>query len=128
MWLVKRLAAVMMAAFIAANSLGVFAMAAEAGSEQPDADMAVDDVIVEEKLTSIAEDQQIRTYTLTTSADMVTIEENETPLANTVISDEDCCILHFFIMLGAFAAAVYYIHDQKNCQQREFELRRELVK
>ena len=61
-------------------------------------------------------------YTL--SEEMI-IDENETPLGAGP-GEHVCCILHFIIMLGALTVAVYYTHDRKRRQQREFELRSEL--
>lgn len=66
-------------------------------------------------------------YSLTV-VDAVTVEETETPLAGTPTMTETCCILHLFLMIGAFLVAVYYTCDQKMSQVREFELRRELSK
>lgn len=65
-------------------------------------------------------------YSLTVVEDTVTVEEDETPLAGVPTVAEACCILHAFLMIGALAVAVYYTHDQKMGQKREFELRREL--
>lgn len=52
----------------------------------------------------------------------VTIEDDDTPLAGGPL-EEDCCILHLLIMLVALAVAVYYTHNRKQHQARQFELR-----
>ena len=53
------------------------------------------------------------------------IEDNATPLG--LMDDiQNCCILHFLLMLCALAVAVYYTYDAKRRQKKEFEVRSEL--
>ena len=52
----------------------------------------------------------------------IVIMEGETPLAASP-KENECCILHFLLMLCALGVAIYYTHDRKRRQQTEFELR-----
>ena len=58
----------------------------------------------------------------------VVIGEDETPLAGgpMAFSTQECCILHFILMLCALGVTLYFTHDRKKRQEREFELRSEL--
>lgn len=58
-------------------------------------------------------------YTLT---EETVISEDEAPLAASPM-EEDCCILHFVLLLCALAVTCYYTYDRKKRQEREFELR-----
>lgn len=55
----------------------------------------------------------------------VIITESETPLGAGP-AEQTCCILHFLLILAAFLVAVFYTHERKREQAREFEHRSEL--
>ena len=58
-------------------------------------------------------------YRLTEEA-AVDIGGDEVPLS---APPRMCCALHFVLMLGALAVAVYYAHDRKARQERMYEMR-----
>ena len=39
-----------------------------------------------------------------------------------------CCILHLLILLAAFALEMYYFHDRKRRQGKEYDVRMELAR
>ncbi len=90
----------------------------EAGEPEGEAD--IDDNAV--PLANLPQTAEKPGYEVKEEAD---IAENDTPLG--LLDDiQNCCILHFLIMLCALAVTVYYTHDRKRRQEREFEVRSEL--
>ena len=90
----------------------------EANGPQDEAD--IDDNAV--PLANLPQTAEKPGYEVKEEAD---IAENDTPLG--LLDDiQNCCILHFLIMLCALAVTVYYTHDRKRRQEREFEVRSEL--
>ena len=61
----------------------------------------------------------------------VVIEDEPVPLAGTPaflseLDRQECCMLHFALLLAALLVTVLYVYERKAFQQREFEIRREL--
>ncbi len=73
-------------------------------------------------VTALAAEEPDKGYTIT---EEVVVREDAVPLGGLPTARE-CCALHFVLTLAALGVAVYYTHDRKRRQAREFELRAEL--
>ena len=60
-------------------------------------------------------------YRLVEEQILTEIDVDQVPLA---AAPQSCCIMHFVLMVGALAVAVYFTHDRKTHQWRIYELRR----
>lgn len=104
------------------TAFGVFATAALAAGEEGAAAAGP-----EQTAAPVVQTEQAPQYVL---REETVITEDDTPLAAVPTPDmfveHDCCILHFVLMLAALGVSVYYVHDRKVRQEREFEVRSEL--
>lgn len=77
-------------------------------------------------VTALADGEPVETagngvqYRLVEEAAALDIDMEQTPLS--AAPEQVCCVLHFVLMLGALAVAVYYTNDRRRCQSRIREL------